>query len=359
MMRMMCSTESDGESEDSSLDMALLRQRFMEVEDTEAEHRLEAMVRAADNWKAGRCAQHTVIVLDDWVRRLRHASNGRLLCGTYSGAAVLVDVESGEELGRWPSGDDAEVTALDFDGHAWAAGDRRGAIRVRRAAGKWGCARHSGAVSGLCFHRELLFSASIDKRITCWDLSQTLGSEHAPVELPEVSSLITPSPSLCLSASENYVAVGLACGDVLLCTLSPLRILLRFTAADAAISAIHLVTKSQLVCGSADGRVHLWRLDESEESGRRHVTFDGHKAPVVSVCGDGGKIVSGSRDGTIRVNDISRGSLRFVLQGFTAYLGSVEISPTWLIADGTNNAIVKLDFAALPEDDEATVDGDD
>lgn len=59
----------------------------------------------------------------------------------------------------------------------------------------------------------------------------------------------------------------------------------------------------------------LGRLDEDESSGRRTTVFEGHRAPVVSVCGDAGKIVSGSRDGTIRVWDLCRGSLRFVIEG--------------------------------------------
>jgi hypothetical protein len=37
--------------------------------------------------------------------------------------------------------------------------------------------------------------------------------------------------------------------------------------------------------------------------------------------------------------------MRFALQGFTAYLGSVQIAPTWLLADGTNDRIMLLDFS--------------
>ena len=33
-------------------------------------------------------------------------------------------------------------------------------------------------------------------------------------------------------------------------------------------------------------------------------------------------------------------------QGFTAYIGSVQCSSDWLIADGTNNAVVLMDFDA-------------
>ena len=71
----------------------------------------------------------------------------------------------------------------------------------------------------------------------------------------------------------------------------------------------------------------------------------GHTAAVVALDGDAEKVVSGARDGTVRVWDLAAGELRFMLQGFTAYIGSVQISPSWLIADGTNNNVVCMDFS--------------
>lgn len=65
---------------------------------------------------------------------------------------------------------------------------------------------------------------------------------------------------------------------------------------------------------------------------------------VVCLHGDVEKVVSGARDGTVRVWEADTGKVRFVLQGFTAYLGSLQVGPTWLLADGTNNAILMLDF---------------
>ena len=79
---------------------------------------------------------------------------------------------------------------------------------------------------------------------------------------------------------------------------------------------------------------------------------------VVCLHGDVEKVVSGARDGTVRVWEADTGKVRFVLQGFTAYLGSLQVGPTWLLAGGTNNAILMLDFteegikAQEEEDDE-------
>ena len=99
-------------------------------------------------------------------------------------------------------------------------------------------------------------------------------------------------------------------------------------------------------------------------SGRRCTRFDGHSGPVVCLQGDVEKVVSGARDGTVRVWEAETGKVRFVLQGFTAYLGSLQIGPTWLLADGTNNAILMLDFSdegirRQEEEEAAEMDEDD
>ena len=127
---------------------------------------------------------------------------------------------------------------------------------------------------------------------------------------------------------------------------------------------MHLLSGSQLISGCADGTVCLWRLDE--EGDRRCTTFEGHSGPVVCLQGDVEKVVSGARDGTVRVWEAETGKVRFVLQGFTAYLGSLQVGPTWLLADGTNNAILMLDFTeegirAQEEEDEEedAEEGDD
>ena len=59
----------------------------------------------------------------------------------------------------------------------------------------------------------------------------------------------------------------------------------------------------------------------------------------------------------MRVWAAETGKMRFMLQGFTAYLGSVQVGPSWLLADGTNNAITLLDFAE--EDEPSGTDQDE
>lgn len=175
-----------------------------------------------------------------------------------------------------------------------------------------------------------------------------------------IDRLLLPSPILSLSVLDSYAALGLQDGTVCMCTLSPLRVLFEFDAHGSyPTSAVNLVTPSQLLTGGSDGTVYLWRLDEEGDSDRRCTMYEGHQGPVVCLYGDGEKVVSGAHDGTVRVWEAETAKVRFELRGFTAYLGSVRVSPQWLIADGTNNAVIKLDFseeAVLAQADEEDED---
>merc|ERR1712070_440796 len=93
---------------DGGLDMSFLQRRIAEVEVAEteraAERQLTSMMQRASNWRTGNCAQRTLFVLEEWVRKLR-VEDGLIACGTYSGEVVLADFDSGDLLIRWdPAG---------------------------------------------------------------------------------------------------------------------------------------------------------------------------------------------------------------------------------------------------------------
>lgn len=75
-----------GESGGDGWDMSLLQQRMQQQQ-------MEEMMTAASNWRTGTCEQKTLLVLDDWVRRLQ-CENGLVACGTHSGTVILADVAS-------------------------------------------------------------------------------------------------------------------------------------------------------------------------------------------------------------------------------------------------------------------------
>ena len=348
-----------GDGWDSSL--AVLSERLAKVREVEREERVGAMAAAAANWRTGRCAQRTLVLLDEWVRRL-HCIDGLLACGTYSGEVVLVEMASGEILESWgapdePLGDDGPMSALDDSsddpseitaielcresegggGVRVVTGDASGAVALRQRGTAepligW---RHKRAVSGVhCdVESQRVYSSSLDGSLRCHDMRDG----------GEVGAISFRKPVLCMSVCGEYASVGLSDGTVCVCTLSPLRQILSFSAHKEATSAVAMLSGSQLLSGCADGSVCLWRLDEDLPE-RRCLTFTGHRGPVVCLQGDVEKVVSGARDGTVRVWEAASGKSRFVLQGFTAYLGSLVLTPTSLLADGTNNAVLMLEF---------------
>ena len=78
-------------------------------------------------------------------------------------------------------------------------------------------------------------------------------------------------------------------------------------AATVCTQAVELISPSQLLTGDTDGQVALWRLDEAGDDKRRLVRFDGHSGAVAALQGDGDKVVSAARDGTVRVWDVEWG----------------------------------------------------
>ena len=323
------------------LDLTLLQQRISSLA-------VDQMVHAANNWRTGACTQRTVAIHDDWVRRLKCANN-HVACGTHQGHVIVTDMDSGSDVAHFKPNSDkeaprsqgllvvsAEVTAMDFDGEHIVSGDATGSLYLRTRDRTVMHARHSGIVTGVHWDGgDVAYSTSDDRRFIAWSVPSAEAEEEC----------LLPNAILSMSVCENYAALGLDGGTVAVYTLRPLRQLFTFEAHESsAICSIKLVTVSQLVTGFANGEVALWRLEEPEESGRRVTRFTGHQGPVIGLDGDSEKIASAARDGTVRVWDGEAGRLRFMLQGFTPYITSVQISPSWLIADGTNNAVVMMDF---------------
>ena len=158
---LMCDASEAADSD--SVDWSLLQSRFAQVQTAESDARVQQMLQTASNWKDGRCEQHVLLTLHDWVRKLSVARD-LCICGTHSGVVVLSDFESGAVLQRWvaPLGGGSEVTAVSFDGEHIISGDASGGVYLRRwrpaaAAGSLPprsppsplCGQHRGAVTGV------------------------------------------------------------------------------------------------------------------------------------------------------------------------------------------------------------------
>lgn len=346
------------ESDDDAIDYGLLQRRFAEVESSEVEGRVRRTKQTMSNWREGNPQQQkALLTINDWIRRLS-VSGDRLACGTYQGDVILIDVDSGKILQRWPAPKDSgEVTSIGLDDERCISGDAEGGVWLRSTERNERLvllsARHGATVSGVHWPGGgRAYSCGTDGRVCAWAVPETLprGAGNPECQLRELQSLKMPRPILSMSTCEGYAALGLSDGTIRFCSLSPLREILSFEAHDTAVSAVELISPSQLLSGDADGAVALWRLDETEEGGRRAVHFKGHTGAVVALQGDGDKVVSAARDGTIRVWDVEEKRARFTLQGFTMYIGSLYVDASRLIADGANNAIICLDFAEAEEE---------
>ena len=123
--------------------------------------------------------------------------------------------------------------------------------------------------------------------------------------------------------------------------------------------------------------------DTAEEGSRRqtprrrkHHLFKGHQAAVVTLQADNSKLVSGARDGSIRIWELTSGRNLYGIYGHTEVevdcssgprdsyqrcvracfqeLTSVQFEGPLLFSDGTNEAIVVHDFTQ-PGDDTFTI----
>ena len=178
---------ADGDDILSDGALAALQKRIGAVRESENARKHAAMVAAANNWRTGDCVQRTVVVLDDLLRRAKRVGE-RLACGTCAGAVLLLEVGTGEILQRWEDIDDgdeqAEITALDFDGEQLSSGDSSGAVVLRRVGDEAAVlrARHRGPVSGVHWQgSDRAYSCSVDGRFVCHDV--TSAREHAHLNM--------------------------------------------------------------------------------------------------------------------------------------------------------------------------------
>ena len=108
------------------------------------------------------------------------------------------------------------------------------------------------------------------------------------------------------------------------------------------IQALAFHPNGNLASASIDGTVRLWDIEAQQEIRR----FEGHSGQVTSVDfnPDGGRIVSGSRDRTLKLWEVDTGGeLLLTLEGHTDVIWSVAFSPDGsMIASGSEDGTVRL-----------------
>mmetsp|Transcript_14170 Transcript_14170/g.29009 ORF Transcript_14170/g.29009 Transcript_14170/m.29009 type:complete len:127 (-) Transcript_14170:1137-1517(-) len=98
-----------------------------------------------------------------------------------------------------------------------------------------------------------------------------------------------------------------------------------------------------LFAGSAQGAIRQLSL---ESGGIPVQSLLGHTRPVVACQYDQSKLVSGAKDGSVRVWDPMTGECLYAIAGFTNWLTSVQFDRDKLVFDGTNDVIIAAYYVA-------------
>jgi WD40 repeat protein len=96
----------------------------------------------------------------------------------------------------------------------------------------------------------------------------------------------------------------------------------------------------RVVSGSLDNTLRVWDL----ESGETLRTLQGQTSSVTAVAltPDGGRVVSGSWDNTLRVWDLESGETLRTLQGHTGPVHAVAVTPDGRVVSGSWDRTLRL-----------------
>ena len=282
----------------------------------------------------------------DMVRSVAFSPDGTQLVsvGRLSDETVkLWSIPTGENIATFTDTELSESVAFSPDGTLLAAGsgnNRPGKITLWDIATQTIIATFRGDMSGvlsLAFspHGTTLASGSYDGKVKVWDVrtgQDTTLAEHAGAV---VSVVYSPDGTTIISAGgsdDNTIKVwDVATGN---------RI--RTIRTSALVSMTLSPDGAQIATGegySRSGRVKLWDV----ATGKKIATLSGHTRGVLSVAfsPDGTKIVSGSRDNTIKVWDVSNHTAITTLEHAQFYTVAISDDKT-MLASMSGDKQIKL-----------------
>ncbi|MFL5592340.1 MAG: helix-turn-helix domain-containing protein [Ktedonobacteraceae bacterium] len=284
--------------------------------------------------------------------------------------------------------DAISAVAISSSGQYWAAGSRRGEVRVWREAGQilhlvWQAQAHTTNVITLAFSPDerTLASASFDGSITLWDVASgaplwlgwhtkgtnwlafapdggmlASGSNDASVRLwdplsgRQLETLPHPGPVFAVSWSPDgrLLASGGFDGHIRLWEIQKTQSATCVQTLSGHSNWVRGLAfapdGSRLASASWDGSVKLWEVRE-ERSPRVCQTLTGHTERVhcVAWSSDGHTLASGSFDHTIRLWDGEEGRARVALQGHSAVVNGLAFTPdSRSLLSGSEDATLRL-----------------
>lgn len=318
-------------------------------------------------------------VHDGVVCSVKFSLDGTLLAVGMEGAVVLYNLSLGEKFTftlerNTGKPNHARAVCISPDGHFLVAGSEDKLIRV------WSIKNHMlvhtleghhGEVYAVEFtpDKNTLLSASGDCTIRVWDATQF-------AETPDASSIILDetmeaacrvlrpvSPgvklssklaltSIAVNSTGKFVAGGSLDGMIRIWKVDgteddsaePVETL---SGHEDAVYSVQFV-EGGLVSASVDRTIKRWDIsDVGVGRGECRKTLQGHKDCILATSalqvGRDHRVVSSSRDGTVRMWDLKTGTVQFVIQGHKNTVTTVDLSNDGrLLASGSGDHEVRL-----------------
>ncbi len=216
--------------------------------------------------------------------------------------------------------------AINHNGQYWAAGSRRGEVRVWREEGKFlhlAWQGHSETIRVIAFspNEDTLATGSWDGAVKLWDMrSGSLLWAHWFTDNIESLAFAPDGHTLASGGDDGIIQILDVHKGTQLQTLSNHR--------GPVFALAWSPDGSLLASGGIDQAIQLWKLAEGQ-SGTIIRTLTGHTNWVLGLAfaPDGTLLASGSWDGTVKLWDMTSGSLRQTLMGHTDRVRKVAWSP--------------------------------